>query len=246
MTKNPIFNAVGAALYIALIVTLINSITRFAGPTETILIPMAMLSLFVLSVLVMGYFFIYQPLRLYLDGEKMSAATLFLKTIGSFAVITALFIIAMLVSAGGKYSSYKDISYIIDGETVLLKDGVAETEVAPGSASKITTHFFGNEAKGDLNSDGIPDLAFLLSRDGSGSGTFYYIVAALQTEKGGYQGTNAILLGDRIAPQTTEIRNGEVIVNYSDRRSGEAMTVKPSVGVSKYLRVSGNTLLESR
>jgi len=61
-----------------------------------------------------------------------------------------------------------------------------------------------------------------------------------------YKGTNAILLGDRIAPQTTEIKNGQVIVNYADRAAGEPMTARPSVGVSKYLKVEGTTLVEAQ
>jgi hypothetical protein len=111
----------------------------------------------------------------------------------------------------------------------------------PGSAAKIVTRYFGNEATGDLNSDGTPDTALLLTQSGGGSGTFYYVVVALKT-KDGYMGTNAVLLGDRIAPQTTELRDGTVIVNYADRKPGEAMTTLPSVGVSKYLKVVDGVL----
>jgi hypothetical protein len=64
-------------------------------------------------------------------------------------------------------------------------------------------------------------------------------------EDGRYQGTNAVLLGDRIAPQTTEIRDGGMlIVNYVERKPGEPMTTRPSMGVSKYLKVEGTMLVE--
>ena len=89
----------------------------------------------------------------------------------------------------------------------------------------------------------MEDAAFLITQDGGGSGTFFYIVAAIRTSDG-YQGTNAVLLGDRIAPQPTEIRNGEIIVNYADRNPGEPMTARPSLGVSKYLRVESGTLVQ--
>lgn len=141
-------------------------------------------------------------------------------------------------------NDYKNISYIIDGKTVSLKNGISEVETVPGSVSKITTKYFGNEANGDLNDDGINDTAFLLTQDGGGSGTFYYAVVALKTADG-YAGTNGILLGDRIAPQTTEIRNGYLIVNYADRLKNEPMTVKPSMGKSKYLVVENNSLVET-
>jgi hypothetical protein len=122
---------------------------------------------------------------------------------------------------------------------------VSETEAAPGSASKITTRYFGNEATGDLNGDGLEDMGFLVTQSGGGSGTFYYAVAILQ-RKTGNEGTNAVLLGDRIAPQSTELRNGELIVNFADRRPGEAMTTPPSVGVSRRLKVENATLVEIR
>ncbi len=141
---------------------------------------------------------------------------------------------------------YKNATYLIENQPVTLINGRAEAASAPGSVSKTVTQYFGNEAKGDLNGDGIPDLAFLLTQTSGGSGTFYYAVAALQQADGGYAGTNGILLGDRIAPQTTEIKNGQIIVNYADRNQGEPMTARPSVGVSKYLNVEGATLAEGQ
>lgn len=143
----------------------------------------------------------------------------------------------------GFQKGYKDTTYTIEEEQVTLVNGEAIVDVAPGSATKITTRVFGNEAEGDLNGDGVSDIAFLLTQDTGGSGTFYYVVAALKTDAG-YQGTNAVFLGDRIAPQSTEVRGGEVIVNYADRKLGEALTVSPSVGISKYFKVMGTTLVE--
>lgn len=140
-------------------------------------------------------------------------------------------------------SDYKNIFYEIDGQSIMLKNGKAEVEITPGSASKSITQYFGNEVKADLNGDGTEDVAFLLTQDNGGSGTFFYVAAALKTEDG-YGGTNAVFLGDRIAPQTTEFRDGEVIVNYAERKPGEPMTARPSIGVSKYLKISGDRLVE--
>ena len=139
--------------------------------------------------------------------------------------------------------SPKNATYIIDGKPITLVNGISSVAAAPGSASSIVTQYFGNEAMGDLNGDGIPDSAFILTQNSGGSGTFYYVVAALNGS-GGYTGTNGILLGDRIAPQTTQINNGRVIVNYADRKAGEAMAATPSIGVSKYFKVNGNQLIE--
>jgi membrane-bound inhibitor of C-type lysozyme len=148
---------------------------------------------------------------------------------------------AMPTSGCGTVADYKNATYVIEGQPVMLVNGRAETAAAPGSASQTVTQYFGNEATGDLNGDGVPDVAFLLTQNSGGSGMFYYVVVALKTTNN-YQGTNAILLGDRIAPQTTEIKNGQLIVNYADRAAGEPMTAQPSVGVSKYFKVEGTTL----
>ena len=105
------------------------------------------------------------------------------------------------------------------------------------------TEYFGNEVMADFNGDGLKDTAFILTQNSGGSGTFYYAVVALSS-KGGCKGTNAILLGDRIAPQTTEFSNGKIIVNYADRKPTEPMSATPSVGVSKHLEVKGGSLVE--
>lgn len=144
-------------------------------------------------------------------------------------------------SVAGK--DYKNSTYQIDGQRVTLVDGVAHFTAGDDSAPQATAKIFGNEVAADLNNDGMTDEVFILTEDNGGSGTFYYAVAALKTADG-YQGTNGIFLGDRIAPQTTEFRNGLVVVNYADRKPGQPFSTSPSVGVSKYLKVIGNTLVE--
>jgi hypothetical protein len=138
-------------------------------------------------------------------------------------------------------SGFKDVAFTVDGQSMTLVNGRSESSAGPGSVSKVITLYFGNGSVGDLNSDGAADRAFLITQTRGGSGTFYYVVVALKT-KTGYQGTNAVFLGDRIAPQTTEIRDEQLIVNYVDRATGEPMTARPSMGVSKYLKVKGSVL----
>lgn len=140
-------------------------------------------------------------------------------------------------------TDYKNSVYQIDEQFVSLKDGVAHIVVGDGTAPEETVRYFGNEVAGDFNGDGRTDVAFILTRDTGGSGTFYYVVAALQTADG-YKGTNGIFLGDRIAPQTTEFRSGRIIVNYADRKPGEPFTTSPSVGISRYLTIGGDSLVE--
>lgn len=136
----------------------------------------------------------------------------------------------------------KNATYQIEGENFTLANGISLNQI-PNSASKIVTQYFGNEVRADLNNDGINDVTFLLTQNSGGSGTFYYVVVLL-SQGNNFIGTSAILLGDRIAPQTTEFQNGEIIVNYADRNPKEAMTVSPSVGVSRYFKISDNKLIE--
>jgi len=46
-------------------------------------------------------------------------------------------------------------TYLTDGQAITLVNGVAELEVAPGSASKQVTRYFGNAVDIDLNGDGV-------------------------------------------------------------------------------------------
>jgi len=141
-----------------------------------------------------------------------------------------------------KKNDPKNISYTIDGIPVELKDGVAETEATPGSASKVITKYFGNEVNKDLNGDGVDDMAFLITQESGGSGTFFYVVAAVNTGNG-FVGSSAFLLGDRIAPQTTESGpDNSIIVNYQVRAPGEPMTAQPSIGKSVTLTLDANSM----
>ena len=137
----------------------------------------------------------------------------------------------------------KSCTYNIESKNITLENGNSEEEMAPGSASKITTRYFGNEVSGDFNGDGLSDIAFILTQNSGGSGTFYYAVVALNGGNG-CVGTNAVFLGDRIAPQTTSFKDGEIVFNYAERKANEPMTANPSVGVSRYFKIVENKLVE--
>jgi hypothetical protein len=143
-------------------------------------------------------------------------------------------------------SDPKNATYVIEGKAVTLKDGYAQEEAAPGSASKVVTKYFGNDLQIDLNGDGRMDTAFILTQDGGGSGLFYYAVAALNTDKG-YVGSDGYLLGDRVAPQSTNQSSNQnqkqvVVFNYAERTPGQPMSTAPSVGKSVYLKLDTATM----
>jgi hypothetical protein len=132
-------------------------------------------------------------------------------------------------------------SYTIEGRQVDLINGHAEVGAAPGSATKIKTSVFGKPVYGDLDGDGREDAALLLVDEPGGSGTFYYVAVAVNAN-GTYRGTNAVLLGDRVAPHDLRIRNGVVVVHYADRRPEEPMSALPSVSKSEYLVLKSGEL----
>lgn len=139
--------------------------------------------------------------------------------------------------------AYLNAAFVIEGTPVTLVNGLSEVESAPGSAGKVITRYFGNDSVGDLNADGKADAAFLLTHSSGGSGSFYYVVAALQTD-GGYAGTNGIYLGDRIATQDTRIENGVIVVNYAERKPEEPFAAAPTVPVTRSFQVVDGKLVE--
>ncbi len=162
--------------------------------------------------------------------------------------VIILIIIALVVvffiyknSDSKKVVDYKNATYKIDGKNVTLVNGKSELPI-PNSSSKITTQYFGNEVFHDLNNDGRQDVAFILTQNTGGSGTFFYVVAALDTPDG-YVGTDGVLLGDRISPQSTSMGKGNIIVvNYADRKKDESFAVQPSVGKSIWLLLDTKTM----
>lgn len=134
----------------------------------------------------------------------------------------------------------KNTSYVIDDEAFMLVNGVAEKEIAPGFATKDMLSLFQEPIYGDLNGDGLSDAVALLVRNSGGSGTFYY-ASFVMNENNESKSTNAILLGDRIAPQTIAIQDEYAIYNYAERGVNEPMTTPPSIGKSLYVKYNSDT-----
>lgn len=98
MAKNPLINALVATLYIVLVASVMFYGTKNLGPANSIIAPIAVVSLFTLSVAVMGYLFCYQPGMLYFDGKKKEAIKLFLQTVGIFGGITVIILLLLFIS----------------------------------------------------------------------------------------------------------------------------------------------------
>lgn len=107
----------------------------------------------------------------------------------------------------------KNMTYqgIYDGP-VTLADGLYVGEpFVEGGASKPTITLFPMTAFGDLNNDGVHDAAVLLVENSGGSGSFVYLAAVLNNENIP-ENVSTLLLGDRVAPESIAIVNGEIVL----------------------------------
>ncbi len=88
--KTAIVNALGTALYIALISTFMFYGPEFLGEPDTpdsVLLPIMMISLFVFSAAITAGLVIGRPIMWFLEGKKREAVTLFVYTLAIFLVI---------------------------------------------------------------------------------------------------------------------------------------------------------------
>jgi len=92
--KKPFVYALAAAVYIVLIVSIINILTVFK-PEEALIPMMMMLSLFVLSAAVMGFIFLSEPFRLYMEDRKQEGVAFFVRIVGFFACFVVLFLVLL-------------------------------------------------------------------------------------------------------------------------------------------------------
>lgn len=90
--KNPYLNSIFAEVYIIIVVSIMQLISKPNTP-DTFFDPIAALSMLVLSAAIMGFLFVGEPLQLFLDGKKKQAVVFFMKTVISFAAITLIALI---------------------------------------------------------------------------------------------------------------------------------------------------------
>lgn len=97
--KKSFVYALSAIVYIISIVLVINytGSSSLASKEETILIPMIMLSLFVISTAIMGFLFLSEPIILFMDNRKKEAVAFFGKTLGFFIFFALLLGISFLL-----------------------------------------------------------------------------------------------------------------------------------------------------
>lgn len=119
--------------------------------------------------------------------------------------------------------------YRINGASIMPIDGVADEPAAARSSSRVITRIWGEPVMADLNGDEVDDAVLILTHSTGGSGTFYYLAAAIASVDGYSSETTAVLLGDRIEPKAIEVRGGKASVRFMTRGIAESFADLPTV-----------------
>ena len=130
--------------------------------------------------------------------------------------------------------------FSIEKETVRLRNGSAQFTI-PGTTAVIITEIINQPVTGNINkSDDLETVVVLLQHTG-GTGSFYYLAAALADEKI----IESYFLGDRIKIVSVSIADKLITVDYLERSINQAMAVAPKIKKTKKFSLSANKLVLS-
>lgn len=123
-------------------------------------------------------------------------------------------------------------------KNVQLVDGKFTENLADGSTQLV---FLDEHAAfGDINGDGIDDVALLIVESTGGTGSFVSLTAMISTN-GGYVQTNSISIDDRPIIHSLDIGNGEIVLNANVHGINDPM-VDPTVNMTKSFRLFNDQL----
>jgi O-antigen/teichoic acid export membrane protein len=99
--KNALINSILTVVYIGLIASFLfygkGVFGEGEGGDETVLVPIMMLLLFVISAAITGFLVFGRPVLWYLDGKKKEALSLIAYTIGLLVLIALCVIFVLLI-----------------------------------------------------------------------------------------------------------------------------------------------------
>ena len=94
--KRAFIDAIGTTAYIILVASFMFSLQGFESKEDIIIIPIAMLLLFVCSAAITGFLVFGKPVMLYIDGKKKEAISLLSYTLGILVLITLISFIFLI------------------------------------------------------------------------------------------------------------------------------------------------------
>jgi len=145
------------------------------------------------------------------------------KTNKSITIAAALLLI--IAATGTEQVLGSQINVAVPDTTFQQTASVITALAKPASSTTAQNqqqYFGGLEADGDLNGDGVSDVAFIIPRTDPQLGSIYYLAAAIATSTG-HIGTNLLFLGDKVKPNAIAIGNGIIEIDYT---KGTSTTTK--------------------
>jgi len=98
--KSAIINSIATAAYVIGVACFMYFGTMIKlGRANTILVPIALLLLFVFSAALTGFLIFGKPAQLYVDGKKKEALSLLIHTLIIFSIITFLALVLLVIFA---------------------------------------------------------------------------------------------------------------------------------------------------
>lgn len=130
-----------------------------------------------------------------------------------YVLFPLLFILIIVIG----YQQFA-IKPVTKDEDLFVSSPVVKKPVTP-------KQYYGTEARGDLNSDGKDDVAFILKRIDKERGNLFYLSTAIADDNG-YNGKDLMFLGNKIEPKTIGIDNGVIRIEYIDHNDKSSTTTQ--------------------
>lgn len=109
-------------------------------------------------------------------------------------------------------------------------------------AGGVVVGLSGMKASGDLNADGVDDMATLLVADAGAEGMFIYL-NAIANQGGRPVNVASTALGDRIKVDKLDIRDGQIVVDMTTHAASDPICC-PTMMVTRYYNLKGNQLIQ--
>lgn len=139
----------------------------------------------------------------------------------------------------------KNAEYAIEGPAsgkAKLVNGSYQEKI-PNSSAQINVAFNEVLSVGDLNGDGVADVAIILTINSGGTGTFYNLYGVLN-DKGAPKPTAPEVLGDRIKLKSLTIQGGEISVNFLTQGPKDALA-NPTLDATRKFKPQDGALVST-
>ncbi len=133
-------------------------------------------------------------------------------------------------------------TYRVEGLNLAMSDGQSLFYPSPDTSGALWTYLDRVPVRGQLT-DGVTGAAVTLVQVPGGRGAYSYIAAAV-LDDGRVKGTNAILLGDRVAILGVEVLDEIIWVHLLTRAEGQPAEFPPDVQVTRQFYLRDGVLVE--